>query len=91
MDAMQGYRDMLERERDYSYRRLGAMAADIASDLSRIADRISSGEQIVINDLGELQSRGPMFDVACSRYDRARRALEDYDAFTAEDCKHSDA
>jgi hypothetical protein len=85
MGSMDGYRDMLERERDYAYRQLGSQAADIASDLGRIAERIGSGEQVIINDLGELQSRGSRFDIACSRYDRARRALDDYDAFAAED------
>jgi hypothetical protein len=78
------YREHLEREKRVARERLAASARQVISIVEPIARFAEHTEDPSINDLGELQSSGTVFDTACARYASARQALRDYDAFRAE-------
>jgi hypothetical protein len=66
-EQQNAYREHLERNLSFARERVRKAAVAIAEDMGRFAWMMESAEDPIVSEIGELQSRGPMFDTACAR------------------------
>ena len=68
-DTMKGDLRLYEKE-------LATRCRHVARDLLFLADKAEGGDG-VINDLGEIQARGPIIDTLCAKVGLLRRLLRE--------------
>lgn len=68
---------VLESKREASRQRVVAQARTIARSLARFADALANDPETPVNNLGELQGRGVMFDAYCAEYATLVTVIDD--------------